>query len=90
MNYNQQIAKLKADIIELEKKKLIYDNLTESQRLAETLHTKLCHHNHTDGCGWFYEKWDKPGYSRKEYVEKADKILQVCDYQVATQVINLL
>ena len=25
------------------------------QKLAVTLHDMLCQHNHTDGCGWYYD-----------------------------------
>lgn len=27
--------------------------------LTQELHDLLCRHNHTDGCGWFYEDTDK-------------------------------
>lgn len=55
--------------------------LPENKQLAIWLHSKLCHHNHTDGCGFFYEihdledNWE--GYAHKEYLEKADDVLAV-------------
>lgn len=49
--------------------------------LADKLHGCLCHHNHTDGCGWFYEKsWDDPWgreYSaHNTYLEKAEAVIK--------------
>lgn len=43
--------------------------------IAELLHTRQCHANHIDMCGWEYETWEKPGYSRTEYFKKAEKLL---------------
>lgn len=34
------------------------NNSTDAILIAEIIHEKLCLFNHTDGCGWFYEKWD--------------------------------
>jgi len=60
--------------------------------LAELIHEKLCHWNHTDGCGWYYEKWDdlNLGYSKKEYYKKAEAILKDVSIQVAKKVIEKL
>ncbi len=48
---------------------------TPMQNLAEELHTMLCHWNHTDGCGWYYEirkeVTDWTGYAHKDYFAKA-------------------
>ena len=47
--------------------------------LANVLHKIDCRLNHTDGCGWFYFKWDEPTpqgkleYSRQEYLRKANQ-----------------
>jgi hypothetical protein len=50
------------------------------RRLAKTLHSMLCHWNHTDGCSWHYESWDGPNNrTRQEWVEKAKRALQVAD-----------
>lgn len=43
--------------------------------LAELLHSKKCHWNHTDGCGWEYESWERPGHARNEYLAQAEKLL---------------
>lgn len=61
--------------------KLISDS--PAGKFAISLHKKECIHNHTDGCGWFYEftnkehEWD--GYVHKGYLEKARKILNRLD-----------
>lgn len=61
--------------LEEEKEELAKSNLDPNDiELAELLHNYLCHHNHTDGCGWYYESWDKPGWSKNWYLEKAHKL----------------
>ena len=44
--------------------------------MAEELHDWLCHSNHTDGCGWCYESWEKPGHARRGYVEMAQRVIK--------------
>lgn len=54
--------------------------LPENKRMAILLHKNLCLCNHTDMCGWYYEidgvihDWE--GYTHKEYLEKANKLIQ--------------
>ena len=54
--------------------------LPENERIAILLHNNLCHSNHTDRCGWYYEMkgvihdWSK--YQHKQYLEKANKLIQ--------------
>ena len=36
-------------------------------KIAEILHNGLCNTNHTDGCSWFYESWENPGWTRMRY-----------------------
>jgi DNA-directed RNA polymerase subunit RPC12/RpoP len=50
-------------------------NSGDPQAWAELLHSKKCRSNHTDGCSWEYESWDKPGYAHQEYLTKAHKLL---------------
>ena len=46
--------------------------------LAEALHEKFCHWNHTDGCGWFYEQWPGPnGGTRQSWIARAQKVQAV-------------
>lgn len=52
------------------------------QNLAIALHSALCHWNHEDQCGWFYEirnevhNWN--GSSHSTYLEKAQKLMTHC------------
>lgn len=47
--------------------------------LAEFLHEKLCHQNHTDGCSWHYEKWSDfdNSWTKKRYYAMAKKLLAI-------------
>ncbi len=85
-----EIAELEAKLAEKKKEKAKFDAMPERQRLAEIIHEKQCTWNHTDGCGWYYESWEKPGYSRNEYLEKADKLLKIVDYDTAIKVVDCL
>jgi len=64
----------------------------EEMDLATLIHDKTCHWNHTDGCGWMYEKWDdeKLGYAKLEYLKIARKVLKVTDAATAINVIKCL
>ena len=74
--HEAEIVKLKAQLVEL-------DTMNPDQRLAERLHDTLCHWNHTDGCGWFYET-DQPNLSKwtmrnhSEYLGHARKLMNFC------------
>lgn len=63
--------------LEKEEKKLLQQS-PEAQ-LAIALHGALCHHNHTDGCGWYYAikdglpTWEE--YSQQEYLKRAHNLL---------------
>lgn len=58
-------------------------------RLAEDLHEKMCHWNHTDGCAWFYRKDDWNDSTHKEYLKKAKAILEFTDYDTAMKVVEI-
>lgn len=36
---------------------------TALREIADLIHDKNCHWNHTDGCGYFYDSWNDPGSS---------------------------
>lgn len=77
MKSTQIKAKIKALEEELSKVQE-YEQKLESGSpvaLAELLHSKKCHWNHTDGCGWEYESWERPGHARNEYLAQAEKLL---------------
>ena len=58
-------------------------------QFAEDLHKKMCHWNHTDGCGWYYRKDDWRDSTHVEYLNKARKILEFTDYETAMKVIEI-
>ncbi len=58
--------------------------------LATLIHKRMCRWNHMDECGWDYESWDKPGYARNRYLEKADKVLTEVPYETAVKVLELI
>ncbi len=48
----------------------------QEHELATAIHGKLCHHNHTDGCDWFYgDRWDQQFTAKYEYLKKARAML---------------
>ena len=73
---NEEISKLEKQIKIINDIKNEIKNLTDAQKLANILHKKKCKHNHTDGCGWYYESWENPGFCRKEWLGKAEKLLE--------------
>ena len=84
-----QISALEDQLENLRRQKAIEDRaqaqLTPEQKLAIHLHEALCHHNHTDGCGWHYEidknkvhSWAK-GSTHEGWLSRARKISAFCD-----------
>ncbi len=80
---NGELKEIDEKIKELEKKKEeIKRNIRLSKlndeiiSIADVLHKKLCTHNHTDMCDWYYGDWSDEDlrYSRKEYYEKAKEL----------------
>ena len=82
-DYETQITQLEKQLAKAKAEKAMQDEflstLTPEQRLAEKLHASLCCENHTDGCGWHYEKWSNPSYSRTRWTNKAIQVLSVCE-----------
>lgn len=73
-NVDNEIVKVQQELERLKKEKERQQSLTNEEYLAEWLHSKYCSHNHTDGCGWEYERnWD--GTQHKEYLKKSKNIL---------------
>ena len=52
-----------------------FENLPVEERLAILIHEKLCHRDHDDQCGWFYER-DWNCYEHKKYQTAAWKLLE--------------
>lgn len=90
MSNKEAIAKLRAEADALEAADKEFAELPEEYRLAITLHSMLCHYNHTDGCGWEYEYLQKPkgwigkaaadwnGHAHSKYLTKARKVMSCC------------
>lgn len=50
------------------------------EEIADYLHSKECHSDHTDQCGWYYEKWEeKLGWARRRYWKRAKRIKEYAD-----------
>ena len=50
-----EIEKLNVKLAELEKERDYLESLPPVEQLAIEIHNMTCHHNHADGCGWYYE-----------------------------------
>lgn len=46
--------------------------MTREQKLATVLHALRCRWNHTDGCGWYYDKGGWTDSSRIKYLKCAE------------------
>jgi len=79
----QEIAKTKKTLENLEEQLLNAKSESPDQQLAKVLHSKLCHWNHTDGCGWYYEMnngiddWTRSEHGN--YLTKARKMIGMCE-----------
>ena len=85
-NNAERITKLRAEANELEAQDKAFSALKDNEKLAIQLHNVLCGHNHTDGCGWYYEMlpgkiddWD--GSSHDSYLGKANNMLNACKHE---------
>jgi len=80
VDFDEEIAKHKAEIADLQKRKVEFEKNSPDMQLAIYLHSKGCHHNHTDQCGWYYEtgegndNWN--GYEHARYLEIARNMLR--------------
>lgn len=72
----QESFNLKKEELKIKSRESNAHNIPVIEReTAEILHENLCKHNHTDGCGWFYDNGDWTEYSRKIYLEMARRLL---------------
>jgi len=82
MSNAEEIKKLEEKIAELKAADTAMAAMTPEQRFAISMHGILCHHNHTDGCGWFYEgsngtdDWGGQAHSR--WLMSAKKVSAFC------------
>ena len=52
---DREIARLQEKREQAARDEAIFKALPLEQRVAIVLHGNLCHADHTEGCGWFYE-----------------------------------
>lgn len=89
----KEIARLQTELDKAKDKKAKLSGLSEAELLAITMHDCMCHHNHTDGCGWYYgmhngvPKWET--FAQKEYLKRARIMLHHMDYRTAHNAIVL-
>lgn len=84
-NVNQEIAELEQRLATLRQRQKELETMTPEKRLAVELHRIMCHWNHTDGCGWYYEvsgyntpqethNWET-GSTHADYLKKAQRAI---------------
>jgi hypothetical protein len=81
-----KIKELETELVKLREQEAVFENMTDEQRIAITLHDMLCIYNHTDGCGWHYEighghregLHDWRGSAHAPYLTKAIKLTHFC------------
>ncbi len=84
----EEIANLQSKLVEVEAAEEIERQLPAEHQLANILHELLCHWNHTDGCGWYYEfknrvaDWDRD--THKGYLKKAVNLIARCEREGIT------
>jgi len=86
----QILVELKQKVKDQENKIAEFKLMSDDKKLAEVLHEKQCHMNHTDGCGWHYESWSNLGTysSRLRYLEKAREILKDFTFEQAVKFVS--
>jgi hypothetical protein len=78
----RKIVQNREEAIALAAELLALPKYTPEQELAIQLHDSQCIHNHTDGCGWFYEfsnkkeLWD--GRDHQHWLGKARRLSAIC------------
>jgi len=84
----EKIAGLEWELQQLRDAQAKYLALPEVDRVAEDLHSMLCHSNHTDACDWDYGN----GSARTRYFGKANRLLDSCKtHNISTaDAINIL
>jgi|TARA_R110000824_G_scaffold105368_8_gene249347 hypothetical protein len=90
MDNGKKIKELRAEADRLEELDKKNSESPKEYRLAEMIHSKMCHWNHIDGCGWHYESWDNIGDSRQRYIDKANFILAQVQFEYAYKSISLM
>ena len=78
----ERIQRAQEEIADLERQLGILQKEDPEKQLARELHSQFCTHNHTDGCGWFYEVRngidDWSDSSHADWLDRAGKVLAQC------------
>lgn len=87
----KQIEKLQAQLATAKAEQEFFND-NPTAKLAEDLHSMLCHHNHTDYCDWLYHKWTDSniGFNRLRYLGAASKIRKADLELEARKIIQML
>ena len=74
----EEIAGKQRELKKIEDELIKLEALKPHERIAVGLHDILCRHNHTDGCGWYYEvkdgvhEWNKT--THKDWLKKGVRV----------------
>ncbi len=63
------------------------------RRLADLIHGKNCRWNHTDGCGYFYEDWDRPAWhesDRRSAYDQATRAFRLSGVNSPKELVDLI
>lgn len=79
----QKISAQREELAKLEQQLQTLESEPVDKQLARELHRVVCTHNHTDGCGWFYEPEEGErawtGNEHQEYLGRAQKLMRFCN-----------
>lgn len=71
-DFDKKMSELTRKSIESKKHRIPKEN----RILAEFIHEKICTHDHTEHCDWFYDDGSWSSYSRENFLEMSSKILK--------------
>lgn len=86
----RELEELKNSLQEEKEKRRNLPYNEETLYLAEVLHEKLCTHNHTDGCSWYYDDGSWSECSRQKYIKKATKLLKISDLVSLIDILEII
>lgn len=92
---DKQIEELEQRVKRLKEKRTKQELLPDRFRLADLLHSIMCHANHVDQCSYAYNSWeswnpDDRLNARSQYVEMAESVLEVIDFKTAIKVFEAI
>lgn len=90
MDNTDKIRKLEEELKKLKEEQREYENLDPSCKVAEELHSALCHSNHVDQCDWHYGNWKNPTHAHREYLKIAKECLKITDKDTCIKIAKIL